>query len=206
MAAQKPITGGAGSAFNDWITQPAAWDTINLAGVQTNVVSHGLLKSVDGFDRDSGWQEKKGKGSIGATITYVQKPPAKGKVIFEVWTATHFQTWGQFRQLFLYNPAAGQSAKDQAISISYPSLDDLQISAVLVKKISPVRRKGKGKGVIEIDFYEYIPVPLVSAVQTITLVNQTPKSNMPAVGATPTTTAQKAKAGISTLLAQLQKT
>ena len=204
MAAANPITGGAGSAFNDWITQPAAWDSINLAGTQTSVVTHGLLKEVHGFDRDNGWQEKKGKGSIGATITYVQKPPAKGKLIFEVWTAMHLQTWGTFRQLFLYNPAAGQSADDQAISISYPSLDDIQLSAVLVKKISPVQRMPRGKGIIAIELWEYIPVPQVSAVQTITLVSPNPKSNMPAVGATPTTTTQKLKAAIAALQAQRQ--
>lgn len=204
MSAATSVTGGSGSAFNDPFTNPSAWDTINLAGIQTAVTTHGVLKAVDGFDRENGWQEKKGKGSIGATVTYVQKPPIKGSLLFEIWTPLHFQTWGTFRQLFLYNPASGQSADEQAISISYPSLDDIQLSAVLVKNISPARRGPNGKYLIKAMLFEYIPVPLVSAVQTITLVNPTPKSTMPAVGATPQTASQKLKSAISALQQQRQ--
>jgi hypothetical protein len=198
------LTGGAGSAFNDPISSPASWDTINLAGVQTNVVAHGLLKTVDGFDRDNGWQEKKGKGSVGATLTYVQQPPTKGTLTFEIWTQTHFQTWGTFRTLFLYNPSAGQSADDQSISISYPSLDDIALTAVLVKKISPVKWTPKKKGIIRIELLEYIAVPLVSAVQTITFVNPNPPSDMPAAGSTPQTASQKLKNAIAALQQQRQ--
>jgi hypothetical protein len=200
------LTGGAGSALNDPISSPASWDSINLAGIQTNVVTHGLLASVDGFDRDNGWQEKKGKGSVGATITYVQKPPTKGSLIFKIWTKTHYQTWGTFRQLFLYNPAAGQSADDQSISISYPSLDDIQLSAILIKKISPIKLTPKKMGIIKIDCIEYIPVPLVSAVQNVTLVNPNPKSTMPAAGSQPASASQALKNAIAALQAQRAKT
>ena len=58
MSAATSVTGGSGSAFNDPFTNPSAWDTINLAGIQTAVTTHGLLKAVDGFDRENGWQEK----------------------------------------------------------------------------------------------------------------------------------------------------
>lgn len=202
MATASTLTSGGGSANSNPIDNPQSWDYVTIAGQQ----SPGLLKEIDGFDRDNGWQEKKGKGSIGATLTYVQKPPTKGHLIFELWTSQHFQQWATFRQLFLYNPAAGQSADDQSFSISHPSLDDVQLSAVVCKSISPIKHVGRGKYRVKVELIEFVPTPKTSAVQTITLTNPTPKSTMPAAGATPPTTLQKLKSTQAALLQQLQGT
>jgi hypothetical protein len=200
MASASTLTSGGGSANCDPISQPQSWDYITIAGQQ----SPGLLKEIDGFERDNGWQEKKGKGSIGATLTYVQKPPAHGHLVFELWTSQHFQQWATFRQLFLYNPAAGQSADSQSFSISHPSLDDVQLSAVVCKLITPIKHVGKGKYRVKVELIEFIPTPKVSAVQTITLTNPNPKSTMPAAGLVPQTTLQKLKSAQAALLQQLQ--
>lgn len=201
--APNTITSGGGSGNQDPISAPQSWDVVIIAGI----TSPGLLKRIEGFDRKSGFQEKKGKGSIGATLTYVQKPPARGKLVFEAWTSAHFQAWQTtFLQLFLFNPAAGQSADEQAFSISHPALDDIQLSSVVCEGVTPWKHAGKGRYVREVELIEFVPTPNTSAVQTITLTNPTPKSTMPAAGATPPTTLQKLKSTQAALLQQLQGT
>jgi hypothetical protein len=193
------ITGGGGSALNDPIRNPQTWDVIILAGVQ----SPGICK-LEGFDRDNGWQEKKGKGSVGATLTYVQRPPAKGKIVFTLWTSAHFLGWEQnFRKLFMYNSSA--TPDQQAVTISHPALDDIQLSQVVTKKISPVRHMGKGKYHVVVELWEYVPTPKTSVVQSVTFANPNPSSTLgPGLGAQQPSAAQKAKQLISSLLAQAQ--
>jgi hypothetical protein len=192
------ITGGGGSGLNDPINNPQSWDTVLIAGVQ----SPGICK-LEGFDRDNGWQEKKGKGSVGATLTYVQAPPTKGKIIFVLWNAAQFLAWQNFRPLFLYNSSA--TPDQQAVTISHPALDDVNLSQVVCKKISPVRHMGKGKYHVVVELIEYRPTPKQSVVFSTTLANPNPPSTLgPGLGAQQPSAAQKAKQLISSLLAQAQ--
>ncbi|HTQ44188.1 MAG TPA: hypothetical protein VMI75_15620, partial [Polyangiaceae bacterium] len=67
-------------AENNPIRQPEAWYTIVLAGVK----SPGVCE-VKEWKRHHEWDVKKGKGAFGATLTYVQRPPAKGNIEFKLW-------------------------------------------------------------------------------------------------------------------------
>ena len=88
----------ASGALNP-IDNPQAWDVIIVGGV----ASPGVC-SVTGFKRECEWDVKKGKGTVGATLTYVQKPPATGQFKFTLWTAAHFVAWEAFRALLKYDP------------------------------------------------------------------------------------------------------
>jgi hypothetical protein len=194
------ITGGGGSALNDPLNNPQSWDTVLIAGMQ----SPGICK-LEGFDRDNGWQEKKGKGSLGATLTYVQAPPTKGKIIFILWNAAQFLAWQNFRPFFKYNPKAGTPDR-QAVTIYHPALDDVDLNHVVCKKISPVRHMGKGRYHIVVELIEYRPTPKQSdVVQSVTLANTNPPATLgPGLGAAQPSAAQKAKQLLSSLLGQAQ--
>jgi hypothetical protein len=158
-------TGGSGGI--DPIQNPQSWDVIVLAGV----TSPGIIAEMSGFDRVNGWQIKKGKGSDGGTLTYVQRPPAEGHIKFVLSTAADFQAWASFRPLFLYNPAKNAAASEQAVSIWHPALADLSISSVVTKKISPIRHMGKGKYEVTVDLIEFAPPPASNVVNTPTTTN-----------------------------------
>jgi hypothetical protein len=146
---------------------PTASDSVYISGPNGTAYSPGVIppNGIQGFDRKSGWQIKKGKGSVGATFTFVQAPPAKGKVIFHLASVQDFYNWDTFRLLLLYQPA---KKSDQANFIYHPALDDLNISQVVTESISPWRHLGKGLFQIEVEFIEWTVVPQVNITQTPT--------------------------------------
>ena len=83
----------------DPIANPEEWDTVSIA----QTVSPGVCK-VGEFKRANEWDVKKGKGTVGGTLTYVGRPPAKGSITFRLWTSAHFTAWDTFRLALLYDP------------------------------------------------------------------------------------------------------
>jgi hypothetical protein len=201
MSNSSTIQGGAGSAMNCPLLDPQAWDKVQVAGIWSPGVCH-----IEGFSRDATWQKKEPKGGQGATTTLVQLPPAKGSLIFTLYTVADFNAWQTFKTLFIITAAPGATSDSQAVSISHPSLDDVFIRAVLPEKLYPIRHLGKGLYKTRVDLIEWIPTPkqAPSLVQTTTMVNPNPKSTMPAVGATQPSTLQKLKNTQAALLSQLQ--
>lgn len=148
----------ADSASADPITQPRAWDKIQIGGVD----SPGTC-TVSEFKRAHEFDVKKGKGTYGATITFVGRPPAKGTVKFSLWAQDHFQEWKEFRKLLKYDPT---KTTVTAIDIAHPSLRDIDITSVVTESIGNITPEGKGMYSCTVEFLEYFPPPPKSAVST----------------------------------------
>jgi hypothetical protein len=152
-----PSAADQGSSLLDPITNAPAWHVLLVAGQP----SPGIVVGVEGFDRETGWDVKKGKGAKGAQLTLTNDPPASGRFVFHAWLPFHFTQWAAFIPLLSYSP--GKEAP-QAVSIYYPSLADIDINSIVVKKISPLRHIGKGKYERVIEMIEWTPPPKASIV------------------------------------------
>ena len=125
------------------------------------------VDGIKGFERETGWDEKKGKGVQGATLTLTTQPPAKGSIELQLWLPQHFTSWEAFLPLLKYDPAK-KSCTDaaSAFDIDHPALADLQIHSVVTHKVSPLRHKGRGLYIVTIDLIEWLRPPKVSIAQT----------------------------------------
>lgn len=150
------------------IDNAQAWDTVSI-GQQ---VSPGLCK-LSGFKRGHEFDVKKGKGTIGATVTFVGRPPAKGTITFQLWTPAHFTQWDAFRPLLKYDPT---KKAVQAIDVYHPSLADIEMTSFVVEGIGAIEHAGNQLYTCTIDLLEYFPPPKASAVSTPSgsLANQSP--------------------------------
>jgi hypothetical protein len=168
------------------------WDSIQLGGV----TSPGICE-VGEFKRGFEWDIKKGKGTLGATITFVGRPPAKGSIKFILWEAAHFVAWDSFIPQFKYDPTK-QSV--QAVEIYHPSLAFIDLTQVVTENIGNVIHEGGNRFSITIELLEYFPPPAQSATSTPTMANPNtdPQANPPDPYA-----AEQAQ--IASLLSQAQK-
>lgn len=148
----------SGAGLSDPISYPQTWDVVVIAG-QT---SPGLCE-VSEFKRAHEWDVKKGKGTLGATITFVSKPPAKGSVTFKAWTAAHFAAWDIFYSLFKYDPTKKTVT---GVDIYHPSLADIELNAVVTESIGNWVHKGAGLYERVVEFLEFFPTPPKPAVGT----------------------------------------
>ena len=136
----------------------AAWDVIVVGGV----TCPGYCK-LDKVARKNEFDRKKGKGTQGETLTYVQKPAAEIKVTFYLWTTAHFVSWDSFRQLLKYDPT---KKSVEAIEIYHPALADLEIHSVVTASLGVINHEGKGLFTVEVDLIEYFPPAKKSATST----------------------------------------
>lgn len=157
------------------IANPQAYDTILIGGVENpGIVPPG---GISGFKREHEWDVKKGKGASGATITYVQRPPAKGSIKFWLWNAAMFSDWEEFRPQFKYDPT---KKNPQAVDIFHPTLADLDIKSVVCTSISALEHDGYGLWTCTVELMEYFPPPKKSAVGTpsTSQTNTNPNANV----------------------------
>jgi hypothetical protein len=148
---------GTGSDALDPINYAQEWDVIRVAGVK----SPGRV-SLSEIKRAHEWDVKKGKGVKGATITFVQKPPASFKATFELGYLAldgsggpqHFIDWAKFRPLFEYDPTRKAVI---AVDIYHPSLADVDITSVVTESIGGIEHVGEGLYRVEVEFLEYFP-------------------------------------------------
>ena len=173
---------------------PQAWDVVLVGGSD----SPGVCK-VGEFKRAHEFDVKKGKGTLGATITFVGRPPAKGSVTFKLWTADHFTAWDNFRPLLKFDPT---KKAIQAIDIYHPALADIDIHSVVTENIGSIVHEGEGLYSIAVDFLEYFPPPKASAIGTPTGSSSTSSANgsTPGTPADPVADAQQKE--IANLLSQ----
>lgn len=125
------------------------------------------VDGIKGFERETGWDKKKGKGTKGATLTLTNLPPAEGSFEIQLWLPEHFTQWAAFAPLLKYDPSkkTGSDAAS-AYDLSHPALEDLLIHQVVTHKISPLQHKGKGLYIVKIDLIEWIPPPKKSIAVT----------------------------------------
>lgn len=152
---------------------PTQWDTIQLGGVQSPGICY-----VGEFKRSHEWDVKKGKGTLGGTITFVGRPPAKGSIKFLLWQASHFVQWDAFLPQLKYNPT---KQTVQAVEIYHPSLAAIDLSQVVTESIGNVIHEGGNLFTITVEFLEYFPPPKTSATSTPTMAqpNTDPSANPP---------------------------
>ena len=154
---------GLGSGTLDPFSNPGAWDAIVIAGQQAPgiLLLHGGIE----FKRAFEWDQKKGKGTLGATATFVGQPLAKGVIKLMFWTKAHFIAWSQFVPLLKYDPT---KIAPQAVDIYHPSLADVNITSVIIEEIGIPHPQPGTWYLTEIHFLEYRPPPAISAVDTPT--------------------------------------
>lgn len=142
------------------IENPAAWDVV-IVGQATSPGHCKIGEIKRGFEFDV----KKGKGALGATITFVGRPPAKCAITFYLWLPQHFTDWDKFRPMLKYDPT---KKAVQAIDIYHPSLADIELNSVVVESIGNIVHEGQQYYSIVVEFLEYFPPPKKSAVGTPT--------------------------------------
>lgn len=140
------------------IENPEAWDVITIGGTE----SPGIC-TLSGFKRGSEFDVKKGKGSLGATVTFVQRPPIEGSIKFSLWEPAHFDAWTSFRALLKYDPT---KKKISALDIFHPALAEIELKSVVCTSIGATEHEGKQLYSITCEFLEYSPPPKKSAVGT----------------------------------------
>ncbi len=165
------------------IDNPQAWDVINVGGKD----NPGYCE-VGEFKRENEWDIKKGKGTKGATMTFVGLPPAKGQIVFYLWLAQHFRDWEAFRKLFKYDPTKKTTS---AIDIYHPSLADIDISSVVTEYITNIVHVGKQMYTVTVDLVEYSPPPKASAVSTPGGSKSTGGASIPGTPTDPVADAQQ---------------
>lgn len=174
------------------IQYPQEWDYIFI-GQQK---SPGLA-IVGDFSREYEWDVKKGKGTVGATTTFVQKPPAKGSITFKLWKTEHFAEWEAFLLLLKYDPTKKAT---QAVDIYHPSLVSIDVLSVVTTDIGNPIHEGKQLYSVKVGFLEYFPAPKKSATNTPNGSNSNSKSAGGANGTPPDPIADAQQKQIADLL------
>lgn len=142
----------------DPISFPETWDVIIIG----QATSPGLCKISD-VKRGFEWDVKKGKGTLGGTVTFTGRPPAKFSVTFRLWLADHFTEWDLFRPLLKFDPT---KKTVRAVDIYHPALADIEIHSVVTEGIGGIIHEGDGMYTITVEFIEYFPPPKAAAVGT----------------------------------------
>ena len=179
----------------DPIFNPESWDK-----VQIGLFSSPGICTVKGAERKYGWDIKKGKGTIGGTLTFNEAPPVESTITFLLWEHQHFLDWANFRPLFKYDPTKTQTT---AIDIYHPSLADIDVKSVVCKKVGAIEHQGKQLYSVDIDLIEYHPPPKKSAVATPS--TSKPNANTPGIGTQPDPVADAQQAEIAKLLNEIRK-
>lgn len=121
------------------------------------------LVVITGFTRPHEWDQKKGKGGLGATITFVQRPAAKGKVKFYLWEPAHWDLWDQFVPQLKYDPT---KKAPSPVDVYNPKLARLDINSIVTENIGQEDDEGNKFFSITVDMLEYFAVPNASSVST----------------------------------------
>ena len=184
----------------DPISDPSSFDVVTIAGRD----SPGLAQVGDPT-RSYQWDIKVGKGAYGSTTTFTGRVPAEFSVTFTLWRKAHFAAWELFCNALKYDPAKIKYdpatlwvSGVTAVDIYHPSLAQLDINKVVVKKITGLVHKGKGVWTTRVDFLEWYPPPKLSVVAT-------PAGSTPINGLPTDIAAQAKEAQVASLAAQARQ-
>lgn len=156
--------------YLDPINNSQAWHYFTLQGLRSpGSIPRG---GVRGFKRETGWEERKGKGTKGATLALVSAPPCRGTITLQFFQAQDFATnvshipnWDAFVNLVLSIDPAKQTA--EGLAIYYPGFASIGLTQVVVKSYSPPEHKGRGLYTVEIELIEWVPPPAVNITSTV---------------------------------------
>lgn len=136
------------------LDNPRLYDYFKLSGQK----SPGLC-DVTGANAPRNWDIRNGYGLSGATIVYTGDGLAKFTIRLFFWETAHFDAWVKFRRL-LKKPPRG--VRPKAMDISYPSLEELEITSVVVEDELIWTQSQPGLFVKDIKFGQYrAPLPTV---------------------------------------------
>ena len=184
------------SAALNPIANPEAWDKVEIGLTESPGVC-----VISGAERKYGWDIKRGKGTLGGTLTFNEAPPVEFSIKFLLWEEEHFEDWATFRTLFKYDPTKKETT---AVDIYHPSLADIDVKSVVCKKIGGIEHEGKQLYSITVDLIEYHPPPKKSAVSTPD--TSKPNANQSGTNGTqPDPIADAQQAEIKKLLAEANK-
>ena len=145
---------------------PMDWDRFTLAGVTWGKdVALGAYCVVGEAVRAHKYDDKEGKGTTGATSTFVNLPPAEFDVTFYLWTFEHFVGWDVFVLLLRYDPTKNKS-DSQAKDVFHPALAGNQITSATVREIGSCQHLGQQLYSIKCKFKENRAAGKNSAVST----------------------------------------
>jgi hypothetical protein len=144
----------------DPIANPVIWDFVLVGAARTPGIA-----VVHEFKRRHEFDVKKSKGVYGATITFVGRPPATGRVELKLWQSQHFADLQSFIPNLKYDPT---KSTVQAVDVYHPSLDLIEIRSVVCESIGNIIHAGQKLYTVELELLEYFPPPAISAVSTPT--------------------------------------
>ncbi len=176
----------------DPISNAQAWDVLRVG----QATSPGIA-IVGEVKRKHEWDTKKGKGTYGATTTFVGRPPAQASAKFLLWLPVHFTQWDTFRTSLKYDPT---KKAVQAVDVFHPAWADVDFKSVVIESIGSIVHEGKGLYSITVDFLEYFPASKRSGVSTPTTSQTTKEGTTPGVQPDPVADAQQKE--IAALLKQ----
>jgi len=164
------------------------WNYVLLQGKRTpGSIPRGGLR---GFLRETGWDERRGKGTDGATLTRTAAPPVKGSIELDLIGTGGFYADGRPStdvpdyEAFVSDilaPAQPAKAGAEGLSIFHPSFVSIRLTDVVVAHYSAPEHMGKGLYRARIDVIEWTPPPAVSIVSTVSST----KPDAPAPDAVP---------------------
>ncbi len=176
------------------IEHAAKWQYITISGA---LRSPGVIPpgGINGFERETGWDIQKGKGSQGATLTIKTYPPAEGTIEFTLWKPEHWGQWAAFVLALGYDEARkGAATRAQARDIYHPSFVPIKLTQVVPHKISPIRHVGKGKYTVSVKFIEWQDPPPVNVSATVNSSKANDASKTPGAPPDPIGDANQASA------------
>ncbi len=156
------------------IEHPDAWQVVTFSNRITTYADAPLEWS--GWSRPNKWDVKEGKGTAGATETFVGKPPAKGTFTFGAYLPKHFALFDQIIAVLNYDPVKKNS---NAVDIYHPAIADIGVHSVVTDDGGIGAWEHKGGGMYErtvalLEFFPTLPTNTTATPSTSDASGGTP--------------------------------
>lgn len=149
--------------YLDPIQNSQTWSFFRLQGMRSpGSIPRG---GVRGFERETGWEKRAGKGTQGATLALVTAPPCEGTFTLQLFSVQDFKDWDNFVKLVLSIDPAKQKA--EGLSIYYPGFAAVGLTDVVVEKYGIPQHQGKGLYTVEIKLIEWLQPPPDNITSTV---------------------------------------
>jgi hypothetical protein len=108
-------------------------------------------------DKVFGWQVQKAFGLSGATVFPIGDEIVAPKFTVSLWTTAQMLVFREVRKVLLKKPvfSVGATTTSKALGIDHPELKALGVTAVVVKRITPIINDGTGLWSCTVEFYQW---------------------------------------------------